>query len=114
MIGFGASPVAATQETVHRFGNLLGDDDEGPLVLIVLAALQVKHRVVFASIRDAALAAIDSGAADRLTGGDTASRRQVRDLLDDLRETLAAIEVEEDDDEEDEDDEVDGEGDDEK
>ena len=105
MIGFGASAVAATQETVSRFANALHDDDDGPVVILVLAALQVSHGVVFSSIRDAAIEAIDEGAADRLTHGDAAGRRKVRELLADLRETLASIEVADEEDEEDEDDE---------
>jgi hypothetical protein len=105
MVGFGASAVAATQETVSRFQGALQDADDGPVVILVLAALQVKHRVVFSSIRDAAIEAIDEGAADRLSHGDSAARAQVRALLQDLREILASIDVEdEEEDEEDDDD----------
>ena len=102
LIGFGGSPVAATQETVHRFGALLNDDDNGPVVLVVLAALQLRHKVVFSSIRDAAIAAIDSGAAGRLAT-DPGSQRRIRELLAEIRDILASIEVEDEDDEEDDD-----------
>ena len=105
MVGFGASPVAATQETVSRFEGALHDDETGPLVIVTLAALQVRHRVVFSSIRDAAIEAIDEGAADRLTRGDGAARRQVREILGTLRDILEQIQVaDEDEDEEDDDD----------
>lgn len=106
LIGFGGSPVAATQETVHRFGGLLNDEQDGPVILIVLAALQLKHGVVFSSIRDAAIEAIDSGHAARLAGGgggDATVKRQLRDLLAELREALASIQIVDDDEEDDED-----------
>ena len=105
MIGFGATPVAATQETVARFGNLLGDDEEGPLVIVVLAALQVSHGVIFTSVRDAAIAAIDSGAAGRLAQGPIDG--EVHLALSELRDLLDELPTEdEEEDDEDEDDEA--------
>lgn len=105
MIDFGASVTAATQETVHRFEGALGDERDGPVVILVLAALQVKHREVHASIRDAALQIMQSGEADQLITAEPAARRQVRELLGELEEILESLEVdadeEEDEDEED-------------
>lgn len=103
MLDFGASVTAATQETVHRFGGALNDERDGPVVILSLAGLQVKHREVHASIRDAALEILDSGEAEKLVGSEPAARKQVRALLEELREVLGALDVEEDDEEPDED-----------
>ncbi|MEM1011126.1 MAG: hypothetical protein AAGI46_02765 [Planctomycetota bacterium] len=96
MIGFGATPVAATQETVSRFGELLSDDEHGPLVLVVLAVLQLRHGMIFSSIRDAAVTAIDTGSAMRLASGE--GRGEVHLALDELRQVLEEIDVEDDED----------------
>ncbi len=96
---FGGTPVAATQETVARFGSLLNDDQDGPVVLVVLAALQVRDGVVFTSIRDAAIASIDSGAAARVASAEAVP------LLDELRDILDEIDVADEDEDEDEEDE---------
>ena len=101
MIGFGGSITAATQETVHRFQGALHDAGEAPVVILALAGLQVQHRQIHASIRDAALEILRAGEAEKLIAPDTTSRRQVRALLEELRDVLEAIEdVEPDDDDE--------------
>lgn len=92
MISFGASVTAATQETVHRFQGALHDAGEAPVVILALAGLQVQHRQIHASIRDAALEILRAGEAEKLIAPDTASRRQARALLDELRDLLEAIE----------------------
>ena len=106
MIDFGASVSAATQETIARFQGALKDDRDGPVIIIALAALQVREREIFASIRNAALELLVDGGLDKLVSNESGARNQVRAVLDELRETLESIEVEEDDDDdEDEDDE---------
>ena len=102
MIEFGASVTAATQETWHRFKGAMNDPQDGPVVIVALAALQVANREVFASVRDAALEVLGDGSARRQVVGGPESE-SVRQLLDDLQEILEELEVE--DDEEDEDDE---------
>ncbi len=102
MIGFGATPVAATQETVSRFGNLFEDETDGPLVLVALAALQIKHGVIFTSVRDAAIVAIDSGAALQLAGSE--GKGEVHLALSELRDLLEEIEPEDEDENEDDED----------
>ncbi len=99
MVGFGASVVAATQETVHRFDGAIQDARDGPVVIITLAVLQIRHGVIFSSIRDAAIEAIDEGAAERLTTQDAAGRRQIRELLGDLRDLLESLPAADSDDE---------------
>ena len=101
MIDFGASVSAATQETIARFGGALKDDRDGPVIIIALAALQVREREIFASIRNAALELLHDAAVDKLLTSESAGRSQVRAVLDELQETLEAIEVEEDDEEDD-------------
>ncbi|MEL7239757.1 MAG: hypothetical protein AAGK78_12930, partial [Planctomycetota bacterium] len=102
MIEFGASVSAATQETWHRFSGAAKDPQDGPVVLVAIAALQVANREVFASVRDAALGVLQDGSARRqVVGGSESS--EVRQLLDDLQEILEALEIDEDEDWEDED-----------
>lgn len=103
MLDFGASVTAATQETVHRFQGALSDERDGPVVILALAGLQVKHREVHASIRNAALEILHSGEAEKLVASEPAARKQVRALLEELRDVLEALEVEENDEESDED-----------
>lgn len=97
MLDFGASITAATQETVHRFQGALGDEHDGPVVILSLAALQVRHRQVHASIRDAALEILNSGQADKLIATEPAARKQVRGILGELREVLESLEIADDD-----------------
>lgn len=97
MIGFGASVTAATQETIHRFQGALHDAGEAPVVILALAGLQVRHRQIHASIRDAALEILRGKEAEKLVASEPASRRKARALLDELRQVLEATEnVEED------------------
>ena len=112
MIDFGASVSAATQETIARFQGALKDERDGPVIIIALAALQVREREIFASIRNAALELLQDDAVEKLISRESAARNQVRAVLDELQETLEAIEVEddEDDDETDEDDEEEDDG----
>ncbi len=100
MIDFGASVTAATQETVHRFQGALDHPQDGPVAILALAALQVKHHQVHASIRDAALELLRSGEAEKLIAAESTARKQVRALLAELQEVLEALEVTDDDEEE--------------
>ena len=97
MISFGASVTAATQETVHRFQGALHDAGEAPVVILAMAGLQVQHRQIHASIRDAALEILRAGEAEKLIAPDTTSRQKVRALLAELQDVLEAIEDVEDD-----------------
>ena len=108
MIDFGASVSAATQETIARFQGALKDDRDGPVIIIALAALQVREREIFASIRNAALELLQGDGIDRLLTTESAGRNQVRAVLADLQETLESIEVEEEDDDDEEDEDEDG------
>jgi hypothetical protein len=62
-VGTGAGP--ATAAVFDTFRELLADSNEGPVVLLALAALQVRDGLVLEPIRDAALALIESGDANR-------------------------------------------------
>ena len=109
MIDFGASVSAATQETIARFGGALKDERDGPVIIIALAALQVREREIFASVRNAALELLQNGGVDQLISAESAARNQVRGILDELQETLEAVEVEDDEDDEDNEDDEDDE-----
>ena len=91
MLDFGASVTAATQETVHRFQGALQDPADGPVVILALAALQVNQGQIHASIRDAALEILHSGAAERLVASEPAARKQVRALLAELAQVLEEL-----------------------
>ena len=62
-VGVGAGP--ATQAVFETFRDLLGDPNEGPVIFLALACLQLRRRDVLPPVRDAALALIESGDADR-------------------------------------------------
>lgn len=98
LLDFGASVTAATQETVHRFHGALHDPDDAPVIILALAGLQVKHRQVHASIRDAALGILRSGQAENLIAAEPTARRKVRTLLQELQEVLEALDVQPNDD----------------
>ena len=107
MIDFGASVSAATQETIARFQGALKDERDGPVIIIALAALQVREREIFAAIRNAALELLQNGGVDQLISTESAARNEIRGVLDRLQEVLESIEVEEEDDDEEDDDEED-------
>ena len=56
---------AATAAVVEAFRDLLADTNEGPVIFMALAALQVRRRRVLVPVRDAVLSMIDTGDADR-------------------------------------------------
>jgi hypothetical protein len=49
----------------ETFGGLLADPNEGPVVFLALASLQLRRGQVLGPMRDAAIALIDSGDANR-------------------------------------------------
>ena len=85
MLDFGASVSAATQETIARFQGALKDDRDGPVIIIALAALQVREREIFASIRNAALELLQDGGVDKLITTESNGRNQIRDVLGSCR-----------------------------
>lgn len=101
MIGFGGSVTAATQETISRFEGALKDPMEGPVVILVLAALQIRERQMHSSIRDAALEILQSSDVDHLIAVEPTARRQVREILEEMEELLESLEAEGDEDDED-------------
>ena len=63
--GTGIGPGAATAAVFDAFRNLLDDPNEGPVIFLALAALQLQSGQLLDPIRDAALALIESGDAAR-------------------------------------------------
>jgi hypothetical protein len=63
--GTGVGAGYATQAVFEAFRNLLGDPNEGPVIFMAIAAMQLRARNVLEPIRDAALALIESGEAQR-------------------------------------------------
>lgn len=61
--GEGAGP--ATAAVFDRFRGVLTDADDGPVVFLALASVQLREGHLLDPIRDAALALIDSGDAGR-------------------------------------------------
>jgi hypothetical protein len=64
-IGFGLSSQDATVHVVARFGNLMTDPNDGPVVIVCLAALQFEADGLFQSFKDAAIELIDTREAQR-------------------------------------------------
>lgn len=76
----GTGPGPATAAVFDTFRDLLSDTNEGPVVLLALAALQLRNGELLDPIRDAAAAMIDSGDAARAwrpTDGMVNARRKV-------------------------------------
>ena len=64
-IGFGLSSQHATVHAVARFGSLLTDPNDGPVVIVCLAALQFEAGGLSQSFRDAAIELIETREAQR-------------------------------------------------
>ena len=81
---------AATERVVADYAEALDDDDEGPMVRLALAALQVEHGSVQPAVREGALAVINGGDAPgwRDASPEVAAERQR--VLDDLRARLVS------------------------
>lgn len=95
MIGFGGSVTAATQETISRFEGALKNPQEGPVVILALAALQIRERQMHSSIRDAALEILQSSDADRLIATEPTARKQVQEILEEMQDLLESLEDDE-------------------
>ncbi|MGC4034012.1 MAG: hypothetical protein QM754_20215 [Tepidisphaeraceae bacterium] len=61
----GESHGMATAAVFATFRNVLDDPDDGPVVFLAIAAIQLRERAVLEPIRDAAIALITSGDAQK-------------------------------------------------
>ena len=88
-------PVAtATAHAFGRFRTALADPDDGPVVILALAALQWREGHVQAVIRDAAVDLIDSGEASAAHRSPDATARRARaELLDAFADVLRGTTV---------------------
>ena len=86
-VAFGLPVADASAAVVEQFGGLLRDPEDGPVVLIALAALQLLDRGLQPAVRDAALELLEGGIT---LGGDPTRAADRRRLLDDLEDELAA------------------------
>ncbi|MBC8105832.1 MAG: hypothetical protein H7Z14_04525 [Anaerolineae bacterium] len=100
-VGFGLSSKDATVHVVARFGSLLSDPNDGPVVIVCLAALQFEAGGLFQSFRDAAIELIDTREAQRAWKCfDHEAGQQRRAVLDRLATALRGANVISDADEE--------------
>lgn len=84
----------ATRDVLAAFGDLLADPQEGPVVFLALAALQLRTGRVMPFVRDAALDLIGTGEARRAYGSnDPTTTKQRRQLLEALEEALESAEL---------------------
>lgn len=86
----GGSVPDASAAVIGRFHSLLSAADEGPVVILALAALQLREGFVQPVIGEAALDLLDSGEAMRAFAVESVDRRGLRGSLlhlfeDDLR-----------------------------
>ena len=85
--GEGAGP--ATAAAFESFRSLLTDPDDGPVIFLALAAIQLREKDLLDPIRDAALSLIDSGDAQRAYRPNDANiNRDRRTALAQLAELL--------------------------
>ena len=85
----GQSVAVATQAAFVAFRDALASPNDGPVVLLALAALQWREGQLQAVIRDAAVDLIDSGEAlAAYKTADAATRKGRRDLLEAFAEQL--------------------------
>lgn len=85
----GASVADSTSHVLTRFRDILNDPDDGPVVILAVAAFQLDHAQLQPLIRDAATDLIESGEAEAAwKTTDTDLRTQRRDLLQQLFTSL--------------------------
>ena len=97
-VSVGVPVTMATAHAFSRFRTALTDPDDGPVVILALAALQWREGFVQAVIRDAAIDLIDSGEATAAyRSPDASARRGRRDLLDAFANVLRETAVQADD-----------------
>ena len=88
-VGVGVPVAMATAHAFSRFRTALTDPDDGPVVILALAALQWREGAVQAVIRDAAVDLIDSGEATAAyRSADAAARRARGQLLEAFADVL--------------------------
>ena len=89
--GSGVDPGHATAAVFDAFRDLIADADEGPVILLAIAALQLRRGQMLPPVRQAALALIETGDAARAwRQGDGAMHRQRMEALEQLRTLLEA------------------------
>lgn len=79
----GLSVTDATVAVVEHFRHLLDRPDEGPIVIIVIAALQWLERALTSTFRDAALDLLREGHGFTLRAGENLTFRRERERLRD-------------------------------
>jgi hypothetical protein len=85
---------AATRDVLAAFRDLLADPQEGPVVFLALAALQLRTGRVMPFVRDAALDLIRTGEARRAYAStDPTTTKQRKALLAALEEALESADV---------------------
>jgi very-short-patch-repair endonuclease len=88
---------AATQHVFARFREALSNPNDGPVVLLALAALQLREGHLLAVIRDAATDLITSGeAAAAYRAEDSQIRSDRRQMLEQFADALQTAKIEED------------------
>ena len=98
-IDVGLPVPTATAHAFSRFRTALADPDDGPVVILALAALQWREGFVQPVIRDAAVDLIDSGEASAAhRSADATARRARAQLLDAFADVLRATDVQADED----------------
>ena len=89
--GYGMSVVEATGEVIGSFRHLLERPEEGPVVIVTLAALQLLDGELHATMRDAAVELLREGHGFERRSDETAQRRRERERL--REELCAAVEA---------------------
>ncbi len=79
--GYGLGVAEATSAVLASFGALLNRPDEGPVIIIVLAALQLRDHALHASFREAALGLLHAGHGFASHPGEPSTTRHQRDAL---------------------------------
>lgn len=87
--GHGIPDVDATRDVLHLFRDLLADPQEGPVIFLALAALQLQVGRLLPFVRDTALELIQTGEARRAyPTTDPVLNRKRKELLAMLEEEL--------------------------
>jgi hypothetical protein len=69
----------ATEACVARFRNLLAEPVDGPVVILTIAAMQLRHRSLDETFREASLELLADPASFRALPGERSTRRADRD-----------------------------------
>ena len=96
-ISVGFDVPAATGHVFGKFHAALSSPQEGPVVLIALAALQLREGYLQAVIRDAGLDLIESGEAlNAYRSMNSGQRKATREMLNQLADMLQQTHVQDD------------------